>query len=185
MRCLEARSAIPLWVGGDVNPAEAEALMRHLRGCGACNELAQRMAAGLQALHEACTEAIEEQPSVWPRVARALEALDARRKSAGRFNGWVPALAVAACLLAMVSIVNHLNQNRDWDASPGRAADAISGNMGWINSPPLATGEEWDSWRSPRLVFPGSSAERERQRSHEHLQKVHVLPPAWTDSLEY
>lgn len=107
MNCRQARTELALWVGGDLDERATGELERHVCACPQCRELRERLAEACGSLRDAGRmEAFPvDRPTTWPRLARRIEAYE-RRPFAPRFNGWVPAVAVASICLAIVAIVN-------------------------------------------------------------------------------
>jgi Putative zinc-finger len=110
MNCEQSRRLLPLWVGHDLSDtADAQALQVHVEACPACREFHLRLQQSLDALQTISTSALDREPhaqprpSVWPRVAVLL--MD-RPRIRDRFNGWIPAaaMALAASLMVAVSI---------------------------------------------------------------------------------
>lgn len=110
MNCEHARRLLPLWIGRDLSDAsDAESLQVHLATCPKCHVRQQRLQQSLDALQSISTAAteVEQQsyprPSLWPRVVAALPECPRGRD---RFNGWIPAaaMALAATLMVAVSI---------------------------------------------------------------------------------
>lgn len=110
MNCPQALRLLPLWIGRDLPDAsEAEALRMHLAHCQACSLQQRQLQASLDALQSISTTSLagesgEPRPSLWPRLAMVLK--DAPRHR-DRFNGWIPAtaMALAAALMVAVSVV--------------------------------------------------------------------------------
>ncbi|MEX0702681.1 MAG: hypothetical protein WD069_11345 [Planctomycetales bacterium] len=146
MHCKRARVEIALWAGNDLDAVSIGRLQRHLATCPCCRDHWRDMKSSLRALHESSDTLVEtagegaRPESVWPAVAVRLAAPDFRGP-AGRFNGWVPAIAVAAIFLAMVTLANTARrpatygemygspyaipvQNVDWQLFPGPARRA-------------------------------------------------------------
>lgn len=112
MHCKRAKTEIALWVGNDLDAASIGRLQRHLATCPGCRDHWHGMTSSLRALHDSSDSLLNEPPpgerrrcSVWSAVSVRL-ASPGFQGSAGRFNGWVPAIAVAAIFLAMVTIAN-------------------------------------------------------------------------------
>lgn len=108
MNCEQANRLLPLWVGRDLSDAvEAESLRIHVASCPKCHSRQLRLQESLDALQSVSTAAtgIETQshsrPSMWPRVAAALPV---RQRGKDRFNGWVPAIAMALAASLMVAV---------------------------------------------------------------------------------
>jgi len=127
MHCRDVRHHLALSVGGD-HPAGCSyepALVQHLAGCPHCQALRQRLTQGLEALHDASLLRSESVHGCQLRqkVLRQLPQT-ARAEQTARFNGWVPAMALAASLLMMVSVVatNRPRDNSgvDWASRGGQ-----------------------------------------------------------------
>lgn len=110
MNCEHARRLLPLWVGRDLSDAgDTEWLQVHLAACPDCHALQRRLLESLDVLQSVSTTATgvepqsDSRPSLWPRVAAALPEWPRGRD---RFNGWIPAaaMALAATLMVAVSI---------------------------------------------------------------------------------
>lgn len=110
MNCEQASRLLPLWIGRDLSDAgDAESLRVHVAACPKCHAQQRRLQESLDALQSVSTAATEveprthSRPSLWPRVAAALPEWPRGRD---RFNGWIPAtaMALAASLMMAVSI---------------------------------------------------------------------------------
>ncbi len=110
MNCEHARRLLPLWVGRDLSDAgDAELLRVHVAACPKCHAQWRRLQSSLDALQSVSTAAMEVEPrsdlrpSLWPRVSAALPECPRGRD---RFQGWIPAVAIAlaASLMMAVSI---------------------------------------------------------------------------------
>jgi len=107
MNCEQASRLLPLWVGRDLSDAgDAESLRVHVATCSKCRAQHRRLQESLDALQSISTAAEQQsypRPSLWPRVAAALPEWS---RGKDRFNGWVPAaaMALAATLMVAVSI---------------------------------------------------------------------------------
>ena len=107
MNCKQAKAEIALWVGNDLNESAERSLRRHLSRCLGCRKHWRRMKASLRMLQEADeVPSTTEDVSLWPRLSAKLSAAEEQNARRSRFNGWVPALAVAAACLAMISLSN-------------------------------------------------------------------------------
>ena len=106
MNCEQSRRFLPLWVGNDLSDTtEVEALRVHVAACPKCREQQRRLQLSLDALQTISTSAMEietrTRPSLWPLVAAALPEWPRGRD---RFNGWIPAAAMALAALLMVAV---------------------------------------------------------------------------------
>ncbi|MDA1014382.1 MAG: zf-HC2 domain-containing protein [Planctomycetota bacterium] len=116
MKCKQARAFASLMVGNDLESDSRAQLQRHLAICPDCRDFTHQMSASMSVLQEAGHESalltqsqMVGRASLWPRVAEAVT-----QKSLGNlrnrwFNGSVATLAIAATVLAMVSIFQTLN----------------------------------------------------------------------------
>jgi hypothetical protein len=134
MDCRQANRLLPLWVGHDLpDTAETEALRVHVTMCPRCRERQRLLQESLEVLQSVSTAtlAVEMQafsrPSLWPRVAASLPAWSHERD---RFNGWIPAgaMALAAALMVAVSISSVRREMGNthpfpWTLSSGSPSD--------------------------------------------------------------
>ncbi len=111
MNCRQAHTDIALWAGGDLDEAGLLSLKRHLEVCLACRCYHEEMRFLMRLVDEcplreqadeASKRAVED--SLWPTLATRLVSLPSPQSD--RFNGWVPAVAVAAVCLATVLIAS-------------------------------------------------------------------------------
>jgi anti-sigma factor RsiW len=101
MNCVDWEERIALYAGGDLAPAEAQAVERHVAECAGCQVLLSGLRQSLALIREVHDEPLEEAhfAAVRARVLAELEHAPARR---WRFI-WAPALAAAAVVLLMVA----------------------------------------------------------------------------------
>lgn len=102
MNCRSARTAIALWVGNDLDEQASQRLQRHLATCPRCRDHWLDLKRSLDVLQ--CVEGTPEGlplGEVWPSVAARI-ARRGHQASLQRFNGWLPAVAVAVACLAVV-----------------------------------------------------------------------------------
>ncbi len=108
MNCKRANAEIALWVGNDLDESAERSLRRHLAKCPGCRKHWRKMKASLRMLQENDEDLSETRDiSLWPRLSVALATAEEQNAHGSRFNGWVPALAVAAACLAMISLSNN------------------------------------------------------------------------------
>lgn len=111
MSCRSFERRIALWVGGDLEPARAAAVERHLEGCAGCRDRAETMRRSLAALR-----ALD---------ARACEGLDGVRlrplaPRVGRRRRLAAPLAVATAVTAAVLVSAVVVALLDRRPSPAR-----------------------------------------------------------------
>lgn len=93
-QCAEVRSALPLYVGGDLDPSELEAVGGHLGGCPSCAALHERARAARGVLVEHLrTTASGTAPSLWEGVRAGLHG--SLEEEGGRMGSATPALSTA------------------------------------------------------------------------------------------
>lgn len=138
MNCEETGRLLPLWVGHDLSDAgDAEALRIHVASCPKCRERQRRLQQSLDALQSISTAAIElnpqsnPRPSLWPRVAVALPEWPRGRD---RFNGWIPAAAMALAAMLMIavsisSVQRELGQSRPFAWQLGASSPSDGRNL--------------------------------------------------------
>ena len=105
MNCKLARTDIALWIGNDLDEASERTLERHVAACPHCREYARTLRNGLAALREPADEADASFRSLWPRMKVRLAALEDSRHLE-RFNGWLPALTVAAACVVTILMLD-------------------------------------------------------------------------------
>ncbi len=113
MNCRKARSQIALWIGDDLEEPIRLEIERHLAFCPDCRDHWKRMKVSLQVLHDS-GEFMLETPcdSVWPGLATRLQSVD-RRSQAVASERLVPAIAVIALCLAMISLFRNFSNPVD------------------------------------------------------------------------
>lgn len=140
MNCRRAQSDIALWAGDDLDEAGLLSLKRHLEACPECRCYMQEMHLLMRLIDEcplreegdnASKQAVED--SLWPALSTRLVTLSARRSD--HFNGWIPAVSVAAVCLAMVLIASP----------PGMLAPQEA---------PLVSSTEEESWSTSQPSHP-------------------------------
>jgi hypothetical protein len=97
MNCVDWEERIALYAGGDLAPAEAQAVERHVAECAGCQLLVSGLRESLRLVREVHSEPVEAAhfAAVRARVLAELERAPARR---WRF-AWGLAMAAAAVLL--------------------------------------------------------------------------------------
>ena len=118
MNCRQASRLLPLWIGQDLADAsEAEGLQTHLSHCADCSLQRRQLQEGLDALQSISTASLAVEAgarsSVWPRLAAMLKDVPRRRD---RFNGWIPAVAMALAATLMIA-VSALQVHREMGGS--------------------------------------------------------------------
>ena len=108
MNCKAAKSEIALAAGNDLDEHVGGALQEHLGRCPNCLQHWHSVRAALETLQVRCdiSDEMPQHVTVWPQVSRRLAGMerDLRRE---RFNGWIPAGAVAAASLAILFFVGE------------------------------------------------------------------------------
>jgi hypothetical protein len=99
MNCVEWEERIALYAGGDVAPAEAQAVQHHVAECADCQLLLSGLRESLALVQEAHNEPIEAAHFAAVR-ARVLSEIEGGRARRWRF-AWTYAMAAAAVVLAI------------------------------------------------------------------------------------
>ena len=129
MNCKRAQAQIALSVGGDLDDAAELELGEHLESCTCCKRHRQQMTDTWELLLEREDEPSDPHDSVWPDLQVRLP--DRREfLSRARFNGGVVALAVAAVLLAMVSVWRTANTSEPLLSDPAGMVDVDPSGAG-------------------------------------------------------
>jgi len=111
MNCKRAQTEIALLAGGDLDEASCRALHQHLNRCSECRDYQFQMEELMDLVDEspakdeadeASKSAVTE--SLWPSLSSRLVSLPCVK--ADRFNGWIPAVAVALICLAMFMVAS-------------------------------------------------------------------------------
>ena len=149
MNCKRAQSDIALWAGHDLDESDLSELHAHLQVCPGCRGYLEDMRALLRLMEECplrneVEEVSPREISLWPSLASRLVSIPAPRTD--RFNGWVPAVAVAAVCFAMVLVASppHL-------LSPENApAVSSSAENDWTSDPAASADNAWTIDHSPQ-----------------------------------
>jgi hypothetical protein len=119
MDCRRAKTGLALWVGEDLPDAgEVAALRRHVARCASCAGYLTQLQASQEALRAAQSGPPAFVTSIWPEVRSEIVRHE-KQKRHERFNGWIPAVAMAAAVLMIVgvSIGPHLgNPQNSWQS---------------------------------------------------------------------
>lgn len=149
MNCKRAQSDIALWAGNDLDESDLSELRIHLQVCPGCRVYLEDMRALLRLMEECplrdeADGTSQRGESLWPMLASRLVSIPAPRTD--RFNGWVPAVAVAAVCLAMVLVASppHL-------LSPENApAVSSSAENDWTRGSTASADGAWTIDHSPQ-----------------------------------
>lgn len=108
MNCRESRFQLALFVGGDLDESSSVGLRRHLATCPECRDHHDSLSNLMDQVEqiESQSTAIMHAASVWPQLAAVIKVREQDRTR--RFNGWIAGFAVAATVLAMVTIAQNL-----------------------------------------------------------------------------
>lgn len=114
MNCKRAKRELALCAGRDLDERAEQDLRRHLAGCPECRDRWQRMQNTVRALQCVCEEnPCPDDVRLAPAVNDAIDRLELARQRPPRLlwsQVWVPAVAVAALILAAVSISQSLTR---------------------------------------------------------------------------
>jgi hypothetical protein len=108
--CRSTRRMLSLWAGNDLEPQSCATAERHLAVCPACREVWEHLQNSQRALERArergsAVMVADRRSSVWPGVSRHLRSIDDTQVVAPNWRDWLPAGAVAAACLALISLV--------------------------------------------------------------------------------
>lgn len=116
MKCKQARQSIALSVGRDLNEISDRELQRHVSACPSCRDHFGHMHQSvgvLQQVSDQSPDSTSEEPSLWPSLSRLLQKPVERDPSPFSWSqSWVPAVAIASIVLAMISVSNSLDRPR-------------------------------------------------------------------------
>lgn len=105
MNCRQARIELALCVGDDLPDAtRRENLRRHVVQCPGCRAHYKRLRGTLQMLESSDGDrTYDVGGSLWPQLSQRIRRMEETPEPTGRFNGWMPFVAVtAACALLVV-----------------------------------------------------------------------------------
>jgi len=107
--CRNTRRLLSLWAGNDLEPHQCAIAERHLAVCPPCRKVWENLQNSQRALERVLEQAGpvvagERRSSVWPGVSRHLRSID-EQAVAPNWRDWLPAGAVAAACLALISLV--------------------------------------------------------------------------------
>jgi hypothetical protein len=195
MNCRRAQSDIALWAGDDLDEAGLLSLRRHLDDCPECRCYMEEMQLLMRLVEEcplreegdeASKRAVED--SLWPTLSTRLVSLSSPRSD--RFNGWIPAVTVAAVCLAMVLIASPPAMLAPQAAPLVSSADEESWPLPEA-SPPIANPSlasplpKWDPPTvRPQKAFAPKNSERPRfapKHPIELLLESGSLPPGFPE----
>jgi hypothetical protein len=117
INCRRTRRLLALWAGNDLEQRECQAAERHLAVCPGCREVWERLQQSQQVLERVRPALFEDRlfeeregsapgwpsRSVWPAVSRHLRSMD-EQVVISSWRDWLPAGAVAAACLAIISV---------------------------------------------------------------------------------
>lgn len=111
MNCSQVKREIALWVGQDLDdPARRTEVKRHVSSCPECRDHYRHMKQTLQVLERADREpTYQAGDSLWPAVAEQISH-GSEPESPGRFNGWMPFIAMTAACLTLMVVINEQPQ---------------------------------------------------------------------------
>ncbi len=107
MSCSQVKRDIALWVGQDLDDAERRVeIRRHVSDCPGCRAHFQQMKRTLHVLERADrAPTFRSTDSLWPAVANRI-AQPHPVVRPGRFNGWMPFIAMTSACLTLMLVVN-------------------------------------------------------------------------------
>jgi len=107
MECRQIRQLLPLWVGQDLPDAmTANKVSKHLEQCHECERRRLSLQTSLEVLQGSSAETLSSdstRQSVLPKLMLRISEWD-NLKRRDRFNGWIPASAMALAVALMVAV---------------------------------------------------------------------------------
>ncbi len=129
MNCKDAPELIPVYVDGELDTTQAEALEAHLRGCTECTRLAEGERGWRRTVQAGATR-YTAPDRLRARLAVALAEADATTPPAPtRFVGWRPLAMAASLALAVVTssgLTAYVMQSAEQDSL---VQDVVSGHV--------------------------------------------------------
>ena len=122
-----ARQQIALLAGDDLEGEELEEAQRSVESCPDCRSHLHRLRGCLDVLeHSGKSTGAVSGPSLWPAIESRLQPIAVRR--ADRFNGWVPALSMAAACIALL-IAGQMDAVAPYDVSAHRGDQSFQATL--------------------------------------------------------
>jgi hypothetical protein len=104
LSCRNIRRQLSLRAGNDLEPHECAALERHLAVCPACRQAGEQFQQSQRVIEQVGrAEVPDRESTVWPAVSRHLSSID-RQTLAPSWRDWLPAGAVAAACVSLISL---------------------------------------------------------------------------------
>ena len=182
MNCRRAQTDIALWAGNDLDETDRLSLQRHVEACPDCREYQAQMQALMRLvdecpLREQADEASKSalSDSLWPSLSSHLVSLPFRNSD--RFNGWIPAVAVAAVCLAMLMVASP----QGTFPPNGTAVQSDAGQNNWPQEPETNMANQPASAIGPRERGPMADMQAGSERSTERSTERYGFPE-WTPS---
>lgn len=126
MNCHDYRASMAFLEGTEARSSGQEGVLvrEHLATCPECRAYSTRLSESLTALRTVAAQRVEltRPVALKDRVLRALPEA-AANGGPSRFNGWIPALALAASVMLMFGVVSRVDPQPsafDWGTAGGR-----------------------------------------------------------------
>lgn len=193
MNCRRAQTDIALWAGNDLDETDRLSLQRHLEACPDCREYQAQMQALMRLVDEcplkeqadeASKSAVSD--SLWPSLSSHLVSLPFR--NCDRFNGWIPAVAVAAVCLAMLMVASP----QGTFPPNGTAVHSDAGQNNWPQGLETNMANQPASAIGPRDGGPIANMQAGSERSTEQYgfrewtpsERIPAFPPSFSQQPE-
>lgn len=181
MHCKRAKLEIALWVGDDLDGNASDELKHHLSECAPCRQHRDRLKSSLKPLHDSdAASMFSINDSLWPNLLTQLPKRPADSEPS-EFNGWLPALAVCAACLAIMTFWRANEFSRQ--SQPEFAGSSVS-----ADTPPTLHRDEFQSGTT--AVFSPSSPSSDFSVSEPILERQGQLSsrprlPSWLFGVEF
>ncbi|MBS1786200.1 MAG: zf-HC2 domain-containing protein [Acidobacteria bacterium] len=179
MRCEHVETLIPLYVGGDLEPHEADSLRQHLISCAHCRQLHEEFQASHSWLTGFAVPAFDEASFAKLRASVLKEI--GRQEKRGSWSGWIdwllpkwsPRLMLATAAVALAVTTGLVAAVYRQQVAPARAVGETIADAGQIKP---ATGTEHTN-PLPQELNRVATAPRSVPRSKHVKAATPLLPP--------
>jgi hypothetical protein len=161
MDCRQIRQLLPLWIGQDLpDAATAKDVNQHLAGCPDCEQRRMSLQKSLDVLQGLSAETLTVEPSrqsVLPKLMTRVAAWD-NLKYRDRFNGWIPAsaMALAVALMVTVSIPSIKDEFFGGNADSASSMDIAGSDLSLALDPSLRPDQPDSNSQAARKASKGT-----------------------------
>jgi hypothetical protein len=178
MKCEHSEHLIPLYVGGDLEPPEAETLRQHLDACVNCRQLHEEFAASHTWLSEFAAPDFEA-PTYADLRASVIRKIEQQEKRGSWFQWllpkWNPRLMLAASAASLAIVTGLIAVTYYRQQTPVTGGSDTLANGGKLITPEAGSRTFRPKIREEKQIKPVKTTRTERPRSGEPAEIP--LPP--------